>query len=338
MGLILDLLTYLKPTRLQGMIKSVFRDLANVLDIENTILLPLETAVLYGALSPYVTLFDFYSKLVPRWITIIASTSPRSSNNLQEVRAGLKSLDLRVSTIALSALSTHESTASPILIYYTSTTNALSSALSRASDASKPLTLPIISLPPPEIFYLLLFTPNAHTLSSLCTLLTTLKLLLERLIRQNTPIPESLPRSLNAYLMDTCNLLWRSRAFVSADQNAQACLLPDSSIGALREYVDGVDREANLAGLFGVPWHPSLSSLAHAAFVELEEANASAGAERGPMHEGPVSQRSLVVLANEGGVDVSWREYRVKVLEWCEERGLGGIKSLILAVVKNALG
>lgn len=139
--------------------------------------------------------------------------------------------------------------------------------------------------------------------------------------------------------MDTCNLLWRSRAFATADANARACLLPEASIAALRQYAPRIDRDASLAGLFGLSWHPLLGSMARAAFLEMESemADKDGVGELEVTHEGPVSQRSLVVLANDGGVQVEWKEYRGKVLDWMEERGIGGVKGLIFAALKNAM-
>jgi centromere protein I len=255
-----------------------------------------------------------------------------------EMRTSLRELTNHISTIALSALTASESPASSVLAYYIAVTNSLSNAVSHAVDTNKSITVPV-SIPTPETFYLLLFTPSPHILSQLCGLLAQLKQLLEALLRSNNTLPEALSRTLNGYLMDSCNLLWRSRAFATTDANARACLLPDASIAALRDHSPRVDRDASLAGLFGLPWHPVLGSMARVAFLELESERAEDGeVELEVRHEGPVSQRSLVVLANEGGVRVEWKEYRGKVLDWLEERGMGGIKGLIFAALKNATG
>jgi centromere protein I len=53
-------------------------------------------------------------------------------------------------------------------------------------------------------------------------------------------------------------------------------------------------------------------------------------------HQGPVSGRSLEVLKRKGGVSVNWdgaAGYKVFVLNWLAERGLGGIRDLMFATV-----
>jgi centromere protein I len=55
-------------------------------------------------------------------------------------------------------------------------------------------------------------------------------------------------------------------------------------------------------------------------------------------HTGPVGEKSLALLKKEGGVGVDWEGangYKVFVLQWLNERGLGGIKSLMFATVTN---
>ena len=49
---------------------------------------------------------------------------------------------------------------------------------------------------------------------------------------------------------------------------------------------------------------------------------------------GPVGQRALVLLASQGGVEVSWKAWRVGVVEWMERFGLEGV----LLLMRNAMG
>jgi centromere protein I len=133
-------------------------------------------------------------------------------------------------------------------------------------------------------------------------------------------------------------LLWRSRAFARSDDGgvARGCLLPAAAAEQLQRWLPRVAPHAAHAALpaaFGLPTHPLLAALARDAFRELER-------RRVPRPdavrlEGPASQRALVVLASDGGVNVEWREYRVWVVEWLARMGLGGIKELIFAAMKD---
>jgi centromere protein I len=249
------------------------------------------------------------------------------------MRINLRDLTNHVSTIALSALTAHSSCASAILSYHIAMTSALSVAAHRAIETNKPLAVPL-SMPSPPLFYLLLFTPQAALLSHVCSLLAQQKSLAASLRSSNTPIPSSFSSTLNSHLLDTGNLLWRQRAFAS-DNTARGCLLPAASVDALQAFAAMIDADASLAGLFMLSWHPVLSSLSHAAFVELE--NQNGGPEVSIRHVGPVSERSLVRLGSEGGVVLGWRDVRSWLLRWLREHGLGGVKELIQAAFKNAV-
>jgi centromere protein I len=87
--------------------------------------------------------------------------------------------------------------------------------------------------------------------------------------------------------------------------------------------------------MFGLSLHPLLSGISRSSFAELEEAAALSEGPLEERHSGPVSLRSLVVLSNDGGLDISWEDYRIQVLDWMEKRGLGGVKELMQAIVKN---
>lgn len=49
-------------------------------------------------------------------------------------------------------------------------------------------------------------------------------------------------------------------------------------------------------------------------------------------HKGPVTQLSLKALARDGGLDVSWPDYRLAVLRYLEGKGVTGVGDLMYNV------
>jgi len=231
---------------------------------------------------------------------------------------------------------------------------AASAALTHAPRHALPTPMPA-----PETYYLLLFSSSPSTLARTCALLAKLKRLLElgRPAAASAAAWDGAARarasdaaSLNSFLMDTCNLLWRSRAF-SGDAGggvARGCLVPAATVAGLLGWLPRAGAAGGIAhalpAAFGLPAHPLLAALARDAFRGLERRRlppraGGPGAGEGPRRlEGPASQRALVALAAEGGVSVDWREYRVWVVEWLAERGLGGVRDLVFGAMKELGG
>lgn len=44
------------------------------------------------------------------------------------------------------------------------------------------------------------------------------------------------------------------------------------------------------------------------------------------------------MLAEAGGIRVGWKEYRVEVLEWLDERGVKGVGELMGCTMKGLMG
>lgn len=126
--------------------------------------------------------------------------------------------------------------------------------------------------------------------------------------------------------MDTCNLLFRSRAFNAADGHALGCLVPAPVVTSLSTYTSGLDPPQLLTSLFSLSHNPNLSALSIAAFREVEDA--AEDKQPGSVavrHAGPITMKSLAHLGKEGGVKMGWKEYRVLVLRWLERVGVDGI-------------
>lgn len=54
-------------------------------------------------------------------------------------------------------------------------------------------------------------------------------------------------------------------------------------------------------------------------------------------HAGPIGQKTLARLREEGGVKVGWAEYRMGVLGWLEGKGVGGVGELMVVTMKGVM-
>ena len=151
----------------------------------------------------------------------------------------------------------------------------------------------------------------------------------------------------NSYLMDCCNCLWRGRAFNITDANSQGCRIDRNYVHALESYVASLDRRGvTLQSLFTLPLNP-ITALEAILFVrekEMAEEEKEGGGGDGEAagvavrHAGPVSAESLRKLAKDGGMDISWQDYRLGVLERLESRGIDGIAFIMFNTMKNLMG
>ncbi|QDS76726.1 hypothetical protein FKW77_001125 [Venturia effusa] len=304
LGPILDLITYLP--------------IQPFAELQRIVLAPLEQSILHGAHAPFDTLFGFYANLAQRWSLTL-------TNSLSHKQA-FDDLCQHVAVLAQSACSSTDSCNTSVLNFYE--TIALATSSNVASDSNH---IPII-LPPPSVIYNVAMTPSLTILSRVSSLLATYKSVLETRIKSTTSLHADSTRVLNGYLMDICNLLWRSRALTTSDTNSFGCLCPATVTAELTSYTSRTNGDYALNKSFDFSHNSLIASLSRTAFDELE---AREGKEM--RHIGPVTQQSLVMLGNAGGVKVSWKEYRVMMLMWLEERGVDGIKKLMFVTMKDLM-
>ena len=285
-----------------------------------------------GPLIGGIALLSCYNRLALHWSARIIGSPADEHQNLATNCSSMASLINHSSLLALNILSL-ELPPSQILLH------AILVYLSISSKCASRLQL---SPPSPLIIYFLLFiSPHPQVLSAICAILTTHRYNLE-----NSSIDIALSvlhhdrdqiNALNGILMDTANLLWRSRAFNATDSNAQACLLHRQVFVALQTYTSSIPvPPQNLATVFGLSSHPLLSGFAIAAFRQLEDAAIIGGMDVRVRHAGPITQRSLGALEMAGGVNsVDWKGYRIGVLDWLSERGLSGVQELMGSTMKG---
>lgn len=268
----------------------------------------------------------FYSALLKRRILRMSvSQQPEDATFISELQEHVTTLHLS----ALVSLTEGNPTVSSIVRFHES--------LAHISEtvAASPVAAAAVILPAPLVVFLMVFAFQLDALSRVCSILTVYKAAFEAGSKISIKWPVGLTNRFNGYLMDVCNLLWRSRAFNTTDQNALGCLCPEMTANGLRRYVSSVDREYGLASLFDFSHNMLLVGFSLRALQQLErEQQGANGIELAP-HVGPVSQRTLMALQKEGGAAISWKDYRLACLQRLYDHGVYGIRDLIYATMRD---
>ena len=253
-------------------------------------------------------MLDFYNNLLHHWTTQLLAADdipPHATTTIPSLVDHAQSLALTL-TQTLPTLKTH------LTILSLLETNA-----SLVSDPRLRQNIRI-SIPPPPLVYILFFTPSLASLSRLSTVLSSYKQGFQSAMaskasrRAGGPAVNSATydaefvNRFNGFLMDICNCVWRRRAFTGSDPNAAACLVSRRRARLFEGYVASLDSEIELAELFGLSHSPVLSFQAILALRDLEDEALERGEDLAMRHPGPVTQRSLVRLGEEGGLGLSW--------------------------------
>lgn len=312
-GTMLDLLAFLPPQPFQ--------------ELHRSMLSTLEASIFGVAEAPFDILFDFYGCLAQRWM----STAQKANNATHATNAIFELIE-HVSRLAESALVSSHNLHSAILRFYERLTDLVTVHI-----AIKKQLIPSI-LPPRSLTYVILTTTSLENFSRLCALLVTYKRCFEK---QGAGVSKSYQANatdlLNGYLLDVCNMIWRSRALNTTDANAAGLMCPDKVTIGLQLYLTKVDRDYSVHTLFDFSHNALSATIAHDGFATIEEEAQKGSAEELPLHAGPVTQRSLVVLEKDGGNSLSWKQYRVGMLIWLESHGFDGMKKLMFATMKDLM-
>jgi centromere protein I len=315
-------------------------------ELHKTILLHLDRAVLASAHSPFETLCEFYANLSNRWMKLLVAEEGKVSPDILSThQQAVVELSSHISAVTLSALATTDSANTAILNLLESTAFSMRDALAAGSRA-----LPLI-VPPPHTLYLLAMSSRLSDLDRICSLIAAYKQAYTSEVRiSRQSFQEHIDR-FNGYLMDICNLLWRSQALTS-DENVLdrsrgrprlkattlGCMCPAEVFSELQAYVNTVEREYNIGSVFGFSHNPSTSMLARSTMASLEAAEEiKVGHPLSEYHAGPVTSNSLEVLRSQGGLEISWTQFRAAVLDSLEAKGAKGIKELMWATMKKEL-
>ncbi|KAF7597314.1 hypothetical protein BBP40_006254 [Aspergillus hancockii] len=316
--------------------------------IQSDFLAPLESALLQDRLFPRSNLLDFYSSLIRQW-----GIKLRAQPFTMEESKPLGRLISHAELLALSILECptpmgdtecpRPATLSIMEFYCT-----LAELFSHASlNGNIRIVIPMA----PTV-YSLVFTPVNSIISVMSSVLASYKSSFEEsLTSQVLQIPGSadsfyptqIVGQFNGYIMDICNLLWRNRGFNGEDPNALGCLIPAPTITMFTNYVREATessrerrREAtfsyNLSSMFSLSHNVALCNMSAACFADIEE-ESNLG-ENQPKLRRPVTQKALSSLEKEGGIKVTWQEYRVRMLDWLDATGSAGIGNLMRSTMK----
>lgn len=308
-------------------------------DLHQSILEPLEQAILDDSLASQNDLLTLVTSLLRNWATFLL-TQPEPAFASSSIESFCK----YGNTLALAILENESEgslSSSTILSFYEC----------NAAMLSRPELRQIVRIttPPGELVYSLNIDDSLSTVSRLCSVLAIYKQAFEVAQSKPTSPTSSSPRDtkdtkyhkdyvnhFNGFLMDICNLIWRSRAFNTQDTNALGCLMPGPLVQTLSNYISSLDAGVGLMSLFSLSYSPVLCSLTIGLIRDLEEKDAADGVLE-TRHAGPVTQKSLVALGREGGIQLTWPQYRLGVLKYLEDKGVNGIGELMYNTMKHLI-
>lgn len=337
-GTILELLTYLSPISedsYEGKMKPLLQDVVLTGSaLQVAYLQRLEDALLnVDEESSNTTLLQFYTTLLDRWTTHTLAhqeTAARTTTMIQKLIEHVIAL-----TLAVSQRESSQASQSAILSFYECLNSIFANTLLISNIR--------IITPPSQLVYNLQFTSSLTILNRLCAILASYKTALEAAIAlKNTgsTTSKSMPtyskeylNHYNGYLMDICNCLWRGKALQTSDTNSLGCLVDANVTDSLSKYVATMD-SLTMPWLFSFSMSPVLCAFAITYMRELEDRSEDDIEVR---HAGPVMQASLRQLAVNGGLKLSWQDYRLGVLRYLQSIGAAGVGSLMYNTMKHLM-
>lgn len=305
--------------------------------------------MLDGTLSSRTSLLDFYSALISEW-GVKLRTQPSVSEKSIPLSQVVRHAELLASSLQEFAPTTEDGQkiSKPMVLSVLEFYKTLADLFSHAASNAK-IRLTVALAP---TVYTIAFTPSISIISTLNSILAGYKSSFEASLTSEIIQPPNPPEPLyepkivsqfNGYVMDMCNLLWRNRALNTEDPNATGCLIPESSVTVVTNYIRNVneaarhyDRESafhsNLSSIFSLSHHAAFCNLSAACFADLEEDQHIA--DHRPKLRRPVTQKALQALEKEGGAKVTWQEYRVHMLDWLDAIGSRGTSDLMRSTMK----
>ncbi|KKF93939.1 Inner centromere protein mis6 [Ceratocystis platani] len=276
-----------------------------------------------------IVVLRFYTALVINWSShFLAETQPSKST----------AFDLAKLIAHGNILCASVSQTTPSVISHLNIVDFLQTSASCYSIPGLKEHIRIV-LPETALVYTLLFSHSPAVVSRICLVLCTYKKAFDEVVQlpghtSNLVGSDSYHKSyvdlFNGYLKDLINMVWRLRAFSLTDASSHGCLMPPAIVNRLDSYVRTVDSSLAVAMAFGLSFAPALSGVSIAALRDLEERRIQEDRDAVTRrHAGPITVQSLAKLAAQGGVDLSFQDYRLMVLKYMEANGLPGLPELM---------
>lgn len=300
----------------------------------------LEQALSNHSIATFAKVIDFYTNLLQHQVSLRLGQRAQSDDAVQHVIKGLTSQVATLSTSVL--LSTPHILRSPLTSSILSFYELLSSSSHSKSNAQPPIP---ITLPPAHLIYLLAQDDSLTTMSRICGILGAYKNAFDA---HPKPVSryysEQMTSTFNTCLRDIYNILWVSKALIAVDGKSVGLYCAPELRLQLHDYLRTMDRSYVIDSAFGLSnnaWMSSLSSIAWRVLEKREIEQQGRDVNSVAYNIGPINKASLDRLRDGGGVKVEWdgpNGYKVHVLRWLDERGLGGIKDLMFAIATNLRG
>ncbi|KAF8930074.1 hypothetical protein BGZ47_000749 [Haplosporangium gracile] len=136
----------------------------------------------------------------------------------------------------------------------------------------------------------------------------------------------------NSYVMDICNFLYRNRAFNKVDKNAKGFQLDQETIAHTKQLC--VDSGLNANNMLSFT-HSSAFSGFSARFVKSLEEQQSIPVEK--RLNAPASVKALKQMTANGGLNMTFDEYRIRFLDHLEEKGFDGMSDFLNDTINHLL-
>lgn len=211
---------------------------------------------------------------------------------------------------------------------------ATSSAITVKNPKAQPG--PPIILPSAPIVYHLLFTPSLSVLSRLCSILTAYKRALDH-HSSSSSVPSQAAAQFKSLLSEVSQCIWHDAAFSRSDPTSATYLMPRRIISILEKYSQGEEKSDHnsipLDSVFSISHSTALSALNFAFFFQHVLPPSEHMIDPRRHATAPATRETLAALQQkkkkqqQGGLDLSWDDYRRRFLTWLEqERGVVGFK------------
>ncbi|KAL1932275.1 hypothetical protein VTP01DRAFT_9331 [Rhizomucor pusillus] len=186
--------------------------------------------------------------------------------------------------------------------------------------------IPEIIIPAGPIVYRSFLTTSAMAMSRICGIVNQYKKAFEVNDRKTgdwvTRHTVEYLNHFNTYVMDLCNALWRNLALSHSNPSELAFSFTDEITEAFAAICDARDQTLNL--VLSLTHSPALANFSKR-FMDGKEEEA----ETELRHDGPITAQLLKSLGKDGGVKISYGEFRVELLDYLHHLGFDGIYKLL---------